>query len=51
MMNLNIRPKNRPARVFVGDGVRVRWSSAYAYLASLPQGCVTGKSVKAAAND
>lgn len=31
--------------------VRVRWSSVYAYPASLRQGYVTGKPVKAAANE
>ena len=41
----------RPARVFVDGRVRVRRSSVYAYLASLPQGYVTGKPVKVAAND
>jgi hypothetical protein len=44
MMKSKNGPKSRPARMVVDGRVRVRQSS-------LPQGYVTGKPVKAAAND
>jgi hypothetical protein len=43
-------PKYLPAKVVVDGRMRVRQSSVYAYLASLPQGYATGKPGKAVAN-